>query len=529
MAFTIGKVSLRRALVAGVGVITALMLNACGGGGGSSGTNASGGGTTTTPTISLSLISPTTTTTPLAAYGSTTITVQVSSNGVADATPVTVNFASPCATSGKAKLGATATTTNGQATVSYTDVGCAATDAITISTTGATSIVENLVVASPLAAALQFVSASPTTDSIVIKGAGGNGRVETAALTFEVVDTFGKPLPNQTVNFTLYPAGIVTLQQPSAISDANGKVVATVNSGTTATTFRVDASVNTTVAGKATTLTTESDSIIVTTGQTSQISFTLDAGTYNIEGWDWNNTTTNVDVFLADSNGNPVADGTPVVFTTDSGAVGSSSNGGCVTANGTCTVTFRSQNPRYGVGALTPAAQQRAGLAIVTASTTTSSATFSGQIGIFQSGSFVVSTNVVVDSSVGTTSGNTIKLTGCNSTGFDIQLNDLNNNPMPAGTTITAVATTFNTVPTAVVGQVFPSTVNNTGISNLHDTTSVLGTWHGIGFSAGGGTGTTTACNGGTGTKTANGEIDLTVTTPKGDVTVVPVYLEYPY
>ncbi len=529
MAFIFGKFSARKILSAALGLGAALVLASCGGGGGSAGTNESSSSTTTTPTVSLSLVSPTTATTSLAAYGSITITVQVLSNGVAGGSGVAVAFASPCATSGKATLAASATSgSNGQATVTYTDAGCAASDIITISSSGATSITETIQDAIPAAAGIQFVSANPTTDSIVIQGAGGNGRVSTALLTFEVVDTHGNPLPNQTVNFSLYPAGIVTLQETSGITNASGQVVAAVNSGTTSTTFRVDASVAGVLSGQATTLTTESDTIIVTTGQTAEISFTLDAVTYNIEGWNYDNTQTDVNIYLADANGNPVADGTPAVFSTNSGAIGASTNGGCVTTDGTCFVIFRSQNPRYGSGATTPPSGQRAGLATVLASTTTSDATYSGQIGIFMSGSFVASSVVTIPSGSGTVSGNTITLTSCNSTSFNIQLNDVNNNPMPQGTTVAAAATVFNSVPTAIMGEVFPGTVNNIGIASLSDTTSVLGSWHTVGFSPGGGTGTTDQCNS-PGSGTLGGEIDVTVTTPKSNTTVVPVYIIYPH
>ncbi|MBV8634292.1 MAG: Ig-like domain-containing protein [Burkholderiaceae bacterium] len=518
----------RKALSATLGLGAMLLLASCGGGGGSAGTNESSGSSSSTPTVSLSLVSPTTATTPLAAYGSTTITVQVLSNGVAGSSGVAVTFASPCATSGKATLTPSATTgSNGQATVTYTDAGCAASDIITIASTGATSITETIQDAVPAAAAIQFVSASPTTDSIVIQGAGGNGRVSTALLTFAVVDTHGNPLPNQTVNFQLYPAGIVTLQQSSAITNASGQVTAAVNSGTTATTFRVNASVSGELNGAATTLTTQSDTIIVTTGQTAQLSFTLDATQHNIEGWAYDNTQTSVNIFLADANGNPVADGTPVVFSTNSGAIGSSTNGGCATTNGTCSVTFRSQNPRYGSGALTPASNQRAGLATVTASTTTSNATYSGQIGIFLSGSFVTNPVLSVPASVGTLSGSTITMKGCAGL-FEIQLNDLNNNPMPVGTTITAAPTSNGGLPTAVLGQIFPAAVNDIGIGNLNDTTSLLGSVHSVQFTPGGATGSANVCTSGGG-GTLSGEIDLTITTPKGNVTLIPVYFTYPH
>ena len=525
MAFTFGKFSVRKILTATLGLGAALLLASCGGGGGSAGTEGSGTGTST-PSTSLSLVSPTTATTPLAAYGSTTITVQVLSNGAAGGAGVTVDFASPCATSGQATLAATGTSgSNGQVTVTYTDKGCAASDIITISSSGATAITETIQDAVPAAAAIQFVSANPTTDSIVIQGAGGNGRVSTATLTFEVVDTHGNALPNQTVNFSLFPAQVVNLQQTSAITDANGLVVASVSSGPTATTFRVNASVNTTVNGATTTLSTESDTITVTTGQTSAASVSLSVDTYNIEGWDYDGTPANVTIHLADQNGNPVADGTPVVFTTNSGAIGTSSNGGCTTTDGTCTVPFISQNPRYGANNTTPPAGTRAGLATISVSTTTSNATISGKTGIFLSSSHVASYTITPGDSSGTVSGDTLTTTSCN-TSFYVQLNDINNNPMPYSTSITATPTQVNSTPTAVVGQIFPASVLDTGASSLTDTTSVWGTVHLVEFQPGGGTGSPNVCVVG-GAATSTGEIDLTVTTPKGNVTILPVHIVY--
>ena len=51
-------------------------------------------------------------------------------------------------------------------------------------------------------------------------------------------------------------------------------------------------------------------------------------------------------VRIVDANGNPVADGVPVVAVTNFGSVGTSGRGGCTTVNGACTVEYRVQNPR---------------------------------------------------------------------------------------------------------------------------------------------------------------------------------------
>src|SRR6185437_2223718 len=99
-----------------------------------------------------------------------------------------------------------------------------------ISSASATSITETIQDAVPTAASLSFVSASPNTDSIVIAGSGGNGRVETATLTFKVLDTAGNPLATQKVTFSVNSTETVSLGSSSALSDAAGLVVATVSS-----------------------------------------------------------------------------------------------------------------------------------------------------------------------------------------------------------------------------------------------------------------------------------------------------------
>ncbi|MEO6352163.1 MAG: hypothetical protein ABIO19_00325, partial [Burkholderiaceae bacterium] len=50
--------------------------------------------------------------------------------------------------------------------------------------------------------AINFVAAVPADKSIVIKGAGGNGRTESALLTFMVVDKANVGVSDIKVNFT---------------------------------------------------------------------------------------------------------------------------------------------------------------------------------------------------------------------------------------------------------------------------------------------------------------------------------------
>lgn len=394
--------------------------------------------------ITLNLVAPNPGTINLNAYDTTPIKVDVFANGnLYTAQPVTVNFASACA-GGKADLPASTTTINGRAQVVYRDKGCSMTDTVTASVAGAQSVTASLVIAPPTAASIGFVSATPSDKAIVIQGAGGNGRTETAILTFQALDTFGQPLPNQLVTFSLNATQPVTLQSASATTGSDGKVTVAVNSGTLPTTFRV-------IASLATGQSTISDTIAVTTGQPVQAAFSLSAGSFNISGWNHDNVTTNVNILIADQFGNPVADGTPVVFQTDSGAIGSSSIGGCVTVNGGCSVNFRSQNPRYGVG---NSAGKVPGLATITVSTTSALYTLNGSIGIYLSGDAPVAPSGVTP----------LTTALCGIYSLSLTPKDVNGNPLPEGTTLASA----NISGTTTIGSIIPAAVPNTSVAIAH-------------------------------------------------------------
>lgn len=189
-----------------------------------------------------------------------------------------------------------------------------------------------------LANALNFLDVNPADRSIVIKGSGGNGRSESATLRFRVVDKNNSPVKGTAVSFTLV-ATDATLNIATATSDSDGVVVTSVSSGNSATPVVVHASVDTR------SITSQSDQLTVTTGLATQRGFDLSAGKYNMN-YRLAGDSTTITVRIVDTNGNPVADGVPVVLTADYGAVGSSSRGGCVTSNGRCTVEYSVQNPR---------------------------------------------------------------------------------------------------------------------------------------------------------------------------------------
>ena len=286
-------------------------------------------------------------TNPLSAFGTTSVSVTVNSNGVPVTSPQTVTFSSPCAGSGKAVLTSSVLTgAGGVAIASYRDNGCGGTDVVTASVSGIANASLTLTVAAPTTGSIQFISATPT--SITLKGTGGAGRQESSQVIFKVVDTGGNPIGGKTVTFSLSTSvGGITLTNTTATSDAiTGQAVVTVNAGTVSTPVRVLAS---TVSG-AVTLSTQSDQLTITTGIPAQASFSLSATTLNIEGWTHDGVTTVLTARLADHFSNAVPDGTTVNFIAEGGSVCNPlitpCLGACNTAAGACSVTMTSQNFR---------------------------------------------------------------------------------------------------------------------------------------------------------------------------------------
>ena len=463
--------------------------------------------------LSVNFVTPTTNPAMLKAYGSTIITLEVDSNGVPyTASAVSLSLTSNCATTGKANLPATVSTNNGRAQLTYSDNGCGQTDTIIVSVTGATTTASTQIqISPPNAASIQLASITPADQSIVIKGAGGSGRTETASIKFTVIDQFGNPLPNQPVSFTTISTKTVVLNKASDVSDSNGNVTTTVNSGTEPTALRVQASLPNGI-------TSISDTITVTTGLPTQASFSLSPVSYNIEGFTYDNTQTSVNVLLADQFGNPVADNTPVVFQTDSGAIGSAGRGGCTTINGGCSVTFRSQNPRYASDANAP--QKRAGLATISVSSlNASNVALTGQTAIFLSGSYATTiTQIMSDGTTVPVNGNvSMTNSGCSPMILKLRISDARLNPMPSGTTLSASSAV------QLQADFFPASVPSVAPAYTGNyVTGDQGTVHLIPI-----TPDSSACLAGS-SKTTSGSVMLQITTPNGNVTPVSVSMTFP-
>ncbi|TFW30739.1 Ig-like domain-containing protein [Massilia horti] len=494
------------------------------------GTTATAEGNYSVGATALSFGPLTATPSKLDAYGSTVLSVDLLANGAKYIDQqVNVNFSSACVAAGKATLASVVPTNNGTAQTVYRDQGCANNDVITVSADGVVkSATAALTIAPPAAASVQFASASPTDKSIVIRGQGGVGRTETATLTFKVFDTFNRPLAGQTVTFST-TSPYVTLNKTTDNTDQDGVVITTVNSGAVPTTFRVQATLKSGVS-------TLSDSIVVTTGQPVQRAMSLSATKSNVEGWSYDSGTSIpasvINVLLADINGNPVADGTPVVLQTNIGAIGSSDKGGCLTVNGGCSVDFRTQQPRVAVpgSPVTPCNSgygatpdsTRPGVATICASSNDGTNTLSTKIALFLSDSHVafayldggstpLSKTVATD--LGSVHSDESKV-------FRLQFNDLHMNPMPVGSKVEITALANGTavgVAPATVLNIFPHSDQGDDITG-NNVSGAQGSTHTISL-------TSNQQKNCTGPATAT--FNVTVTTPLQYVTAFPFKLTF--
>ena len=286
--------------------------------------------------------------TDIPAYGTSAVSVTVNVNGVPTTAPITVGLTSGCAVSGKAVLASSVQTVNGVATATYTDKGCNSADTITVSVLGKTAQ-GTIKSAGPAAANIQFVSATPST--IALKGTAG--LIDVSNVTFKVVDASGNAVPSKDVEFYLtnWTGGIklddnsqtqvnaMPNQKVRKQTAADGTVTVTVQAGTNPASVWVLANVLNSSLG------TQSNKLVISTGLPSQDRFTLAVGVHNIEGWDYSGETTNLTVYAFDRVGNPVPEGTTVNFVTE-GAGTSPSPGVCSIKDATCSINFVSAESR---------------------------------------------------------------------------------------------------------------------------------------------------------------------------------------
>lgn len=294
--------------------------------------------------------SGTSTTSKLAAYGQAVLTITMS--GVSSASPVTLNLTSACVSAGKATISpSTLNNSSGRATFTYKDAGgCGsilAADTITASVTGATtSDTLQVYLTAPTANSITFSSATPNI--IYLKG---SGYVESSTVKFQVVDTAGNALPGQPVSLVLasFAGGLLLNQGTSPVtqtSDSNGFVSVIVNSGTVPTPVRV-------IATLPSGVNTVSSNLVVVTGLPSQLNFSLSEATINIEGWEYDGRPNTYTVYAADRSGNPVPDGTSILFWAEGGQIQGSASTFVSGGISSATASFVSASPKPADGRVT--------------------------------------------------------------------------------------------------------------------------------------------------------------------------------
>lgn len=343
-----------------------------------------------------------------------------------------------------------------------------------------------------------LVSISPADKSILLQGAIGAGRVQTAQVTFKVTGKNGQAIANQKVKFTFQPAPVdLTFASDSAVSGQGGEVTAIVNSGNTVTVAAVKVTVvdqndNPVLGQNGLPISAVSDQISVTntTLSANGISFSVDLHAF--EGWNVDGLFSTITVRLTDLQGGQITDGTAVTFTTNGGAItGENNSAKCTTKDGACSVKLVGQNPR-----------PPQGIADVIASVQLNGSIVTRHILVAMSGSFAVFSG-----------GFSLDFTGppasCDTQTIAFNLADVNGNIMPEGSKLSIRA------PLNASGVLVNGTVKYQG-------SLTGGTTHTLQVTPGG----LTPCNV-AGTRTVTGSLTLLLTTPFGIETSQVVTVQY--
>jgi hypothetical protein len=289
--------------------------------------------------------------------------------------------------------------------------------------------------------ASNIVLVAVTDDSIGVQGSGDD---ETATIVFEVRDDTGSPLDlsqQVAVDFEIVgPAGGGEFLEPvSDMTDANGRVQTTLNSGTVAKTVNVRAVID------SLSISSQAISIAIHGGPPDAAHFSVVPEYLNFAGWKLYGLENPITAFVGDQYGNPVPEGTSIYFTSTGGIIEGSGN---TNAMGTVSVTLLSADPRPVSTALDPSTgyttdvssycdftspKNGDGQAIIFAQTvdrlgdpiwTTTRTIFSGETGIYD------------------VNPTTFAVPNGGSQSFTFSVRDLNGNPLTAGTYITVEAST---------------------------------------------------------------------------------------
>lgn len=510
--------------------------------------------------VSVTIHSLTAGTSSISAYGTTTVDAEIYVGGALAAVPISVTFNSTCVGQNKATISTPVTTVDGVATATYKDNGCGlGSDTITATVTGDTENI-SITVSVPATNNIQFTSAAP---EIIGTSTASSSLLPTSSLlTFRVLDINGSAKPNVGVTFTMLPDNYadlgISFTPTTAESDSDGYVTTSVSSGTVPTPAWVVASITATP-----TIRSQSNTLVITTGLPTQNSFSLSASSFNIEGWDYDGTTSTLTIIASDRMGNPVPDGSAISFTAEGAQI---TPGTCQTSSGTCSVTFKSADERPTDGRVTVLAYALGEESFVDLDG--DNAYDSGETyvdlgipftdddfdGVWDSGEDYLSTTsgssscpagywsktntcngswgqnyvrksveIILSGSDAYLDNYTVNMEDYCTAYFDLYLKDVNNNPMPVGTTVSVsdkeIYYVYDNSGTPVYAEAEEATINSG--SPVRTSSASGGTP--IVLKIKGGASCTTAKNNSTIISYPYGSADIKVTTPKGNITTIPV------
>jgi len=263
-------------------------------------------------------------------------------------TPIAVTFTSNCVQNGQASLDESVISINGTARSTFADINCAGatgTDDVLIASIAVNNITnsanETITINGEQLGSIEFTSAEPS--SIVLKGSGGQNKQETSTITFKVKSKLNNVLAQQEVSFTLSTAvGGISLSRTTGFTNSQGLITTQVSAGTVPTAVRVIATAIMDFNGEMVEVQSQSDLLSINTGLAEQRSMTIAASVLNPEAHSRFGEESSITVWLSDTFHNPVPDGTTINFTTEGGNIEPS----CSTVNGSCSVIWKSSEPR---------------------------------------------------------------------------------------------------------------------------------------------------------------------------------------
>ena len=269
--------------------------------------------------------------------------VDVKVNGVAaTSNSVAVTFATGCGLVSPA-LALVDATGHATAVIQTNTTGACAINA---SSSGISSTNVPYTVMAPPVAGLQFVSALPN----LIYQIGSTG-VNTSIVSFKVTDSVGAAVTTGVkvnASLTNTDGGINFCGSPSSVtSGADGVASFSVCGGTLPTTVQVTAALDPPNAA----ISTSSNLLTVQTGLPTQRFFDISVTKYNFYTGGYftsgfNGNSVDITVHAADRQGNPVPNGTKIVFVSEGGQINSSGQSSCLISSGACSVKLIGQDYR---------------------------------------------------------------------------------------------------------------------------------------------------------------------------------------